>query len=178
MEWYNYLIQRIDEFLVTKVDPLIEALVNGDKHESTMPNESSSPILPTPQNPDVLYPTWDSKPYAYHNVRVVCDQMGLTLYEKDLITACITIESNFNTQAVHPNTNDEGVVLSTDYGICQINDYYHIGNGKDFKSIDYVLQNPQACVVWMINMYKAGRITMWVSYTSGAYLKYMPNRAV
>lgn len=126
-------------------------------------------------NPDVLLPDWSIAANAEHNVRVLCDLAGLTLYQKDVITACITVESNFNINAEHQNMNVAGVVLSTDHGIVQVNDYYHIGPGKDFPSVQYVLDNPAICVNWMINKYKAGELDEWVSYTSGQYLKYMPH---
>ncbi len=110
---------------------------------------------------------------AYHNVRVLCDRAGLTIAEKNLICACIYQESGFKNTALGSNRNAQGVVTSTDYGICQVNDYYHIGNGKDFPSVQYVLDNPANVVQWMISMYKHGMLKQWVSYSSGAYKKWL-----
>jgi hypothetical protein len=112
---------------------------------------------------------WDSQGNAYHSTRVLCDNAGLTFDEKNLICACIYQESSFLNTAVCYNKNLKGIVVSTDYGIVQVNDYYHIGINKDFPSVQYVRDNPQKCVEWMISMYKHGLLKMWVSYSSGAY---------
>lgn len=138
--------------------------------------------IPTPSNPDVMLP-WSTPSIAAdnrHNIRVLCDLAGLAVYDKNVITACIEVESSFynylpNGEPVeHKNFNPNNSLSSTDWGICQINDYFHIGAGKDFPSVAYVLANPEAVVSWMITQYKAGKITMWSSYTSGAYKKFMP----
>ncbi len=123
---------------------------------------------------------WDTRGNCSHSVRVLCDEAGLTVHEKNLIWACIRQESDFLTDPV-PNENRDsktGQVWSRDFGIVQINDYYHIGEGKDFPSVQYVLDNPQVCVQWMIDMYKQGRLTMWASYTSGAYQQWLPYQPI
>lgn len=125
------------------------------------------------ENPDVLL-AWNSSVAANtHNVRVLCDKAGLSYQAKQLITACIQIESNFqsyylsgpniNTPVKHENIVD-GKLASTDWGIVQINDYWNIGSGKPFSSVQYILANPAACVNFMIQMYKAGQIRLWDSY--------------
>lgn len=116
---------------------------------------------------------WNNAINARHSVRVICDEMGLSLYEKNLITACIQQESNFNNNAIGRNVRD-GTVVSTDWGICQINDFYHVGPGKRWASVQQILDNPDKAVRWMIQMFKQGKLTMWVSFTSGAYKKFMP----
>ena len=129
---------------------------------------------PTPANPDILVP-WDSQKSNYHNVRVLCDLAGLTYDEKNLLCSCVYQESEFLLDAKHPNIVN-GKVTSTDWGICQINDYYHIGINKDFPSVEYVLNNPADVVNWMIGMYKHGLLKQWVSYSSGAYQQWLkPN---
>jgi len=37
-----------------------------------------------------------------------------------------------------------------------------------------VLDHPDKAVRYMIKMMKAGKLDLWVSYSSGAYNKYMP----
>lgn len=124
--------------------------------------------------------TWDSPNNCRHNVRVLCDLSGLGLYMKNVITACVEQESDFEnykmdgTPLIHQNLNKDGSLSSTDYGIVQINDYYHIGPNKDFPSVDFVMQNPQKCVQFMIDCYKQGKLGLWSSYKTGAYLKWMP----
>lgn len=119
-------------------------------------------MIPTPE---IL--SFDTPQHAYHAVRVLCDNAGLTVDEKNLICSCIYQESRFLNTAKGLNKNEAGVVLSTDWGLCQINDYYHIGNGKDFPSVQYVLDNPGAVVRWMITMYQHGMLKQWVSYSAG-----------
>lgn len=127
--------------------------------------------LTHPVNQPVLL--WDTPQNSRHSVRVLCDEAGLTLYEKNVITACIQQESNFRNEAVGKNMKN-GVLVSTDWGICQINDYYHVGAGKRWSSVEQIVKNPDKAVTWMIQMYKQGHLNLWVSYSSGAYKKYMP----
>lgn len=122
---------------------------------------------------DTLTPEWTLPKNAYHNVRVLCDLAGLTVEEKNLICACIFQESQFNNAAICKNKNSLGQVTSIDYGICQINSHYHIGPKLDFPSVQYVLDNPVEVVKWMISMYKAGKLSMWVSFSSGAYRQWL-----
>lgn len=142
----------------------------GYNSDKTMPN-------PPKENPDTLLP-WDDllgSDTNRHNVRVICDLVSLTYQQKEVLTACVKVESDFRTRITHANytiTAANGVkhLSSTDYGIVQINDYWHIGVGKDFPSPEYVLDNPEACVRFMCNYYKAnGHLNAWVSFTSGAY---------
>lgn len=139
------------------------------------------PVLPTPLppapavDPDSLYP-WDSSiDNNKHNVRALCDFAILTYVQKQLITALIEIESDFqnkhiggilNGQPVKHDNVANGQITSTDWGIVQINDYFHIGQGKDFPTVQYVMDNPLQTVQFMIRMFKAGKISMWSSYVN------------
>ncbi len=131
--------------------------------------ETQKPPSPMPPNAYL----WDTPENSRHSVRVICDEMGLTLHEKNIITACIQVESGFKNSAIGRNMKN-GVLLSTDWGLVQINDYYNIGVGKYWSSVKQVLDNPDKAVRWMITMFKQGKLNLWVSYSSGAYLKYMP----
>jgi hypothetical protein len=127
------------------------------------------PVLPVQQ--PVYY--WNTPEAARHSVRVICDEEGLTVDMKNILCACVQVESGFNPLAVHYNKDQTGAVWSTDYGISQINDYWNIGPGKPFPSSDYVLQNPEACVRWMCHQFLAGNAHLWSSYQSKEYLKYL-----
>lgn len=134
------------------------------------------PVTTVPVTPTYL---WDTPANARNSVRELCDAQGLDLIGKNTITACIEQESDFmnyknGVPVSDKNLNTDGSLASTDWGICQINDHYHIGAGKDFPSVDYVLANPDKAVIFMINCYKNGTLNMWVSYSSGEYKKYMP----
>lgn len=157
LTWINILLDWLEKQLtVPPVEPL---------------EEPTSPVVKS--NPDILNPDWSTQKNAYHNVRVLCDFAGLTFAEKNLICACIYQESRFKINALNNNKNAAGKILSTDIGICQINDFYHIGKGKDFPSVEYVLDNPRACVEYMIRCYEHGQLKMWVSFSSGAYKQWL-----
>lgn len=143
------------------------------KQQDPMEPVQEQQTIPTAQNPDVLISDWIQPSNAYHNVRVLCDLAGLTLAEKNLICACIYQESRFNNAAVCRNKNSLGQLTSSDWGVCQVNDHYHIGPTLDFPSVEYVLDNPGSVVNWMIKMYQAGKLTMWVSFSSGAYRQWL-----
>jgi len=145
-------------------NPIIDPEI--DLTPSTMPPE---PQIATVQ--PVLQ--WTTPSLAYHAVRVTCDNLGLTLEQKNLICACIYQESRFNNNAVNKNVNTQGVVTSRDWGLAQVNDYFHCGVGKDFPSASYVVANPDKAVEWMIKLYKEGLLKLWVSYSSGAYKQWL-----
>ena len=113
---------------------------------------------------------WDTKEHCRRNVRLIADEMGLTLAQKNTLCATIRHESNYNTKAVCVNRRKDGSVASTDRGICQWNDYYH---GKEITP-DEAFNNPEKCVRLMCTYWKAGLQKQWVAYSSGAYLKYLP----
>lgn len=135
------------------------------------PNEPSMPLQPSVTE---LYDDWNTQAHAYHNTRVLCDRAGLSLDHKNVLSACIWQESTFKNTALNRNRDSAGNVLSSDWGIAQVNDHYHIGAGKDFPSVQYVLDNPEAVIDWMIGIYKrTDGLSPWVSYSSGAYLHWL-----
>lgn len=116
---------------------------------------------------------WDTYEHSLHSVRVLCDEEGLTPEQKRVICACIYQESQFNNKAKGYNKDHTGHVVSTDWGIVQVNDYWNIGPGKYWKSVDEVLNNPEKAVRWMISCYKHGSLRLWASYSTGAYRKHL-----
>ncbi len=143
---------------------------NPENNQTTdMTTQPQTPEAPSaPQTNKMLL--WDTRANCYHGTRVLCDNAGLTYDEKNILCACIFQESRFNNNAKCENKDKAGKVWSTDWGICQINDYWHIGPHKDFPSVQYVLDNPDKAVQWMIDYYQRnGNLNAWVSYSSGAY---------
>ena len=120
---------------------------------------------------------WSTTEKSRYNVRRICDDMGLTFEEKVTICACIYQESGFNNNAKCRNRDKDGNLLSTDWGLCQINDFWHCGAGKTFQSAEYVVAHPEECVRWMIKMYKAGQLKLWVSYSAGHYKKWLTSES-
>lgn len=150
---------------IVKMDPLQEDMPSQDRIvEVTV-------ALKQPQEERLV---WDTPTGAFHAVRVVCDRMGLSVEQKNIICACIFQESRFLNTAKGENKDPvTKVVWSTDWGLAQINDHYHIGVGKDFPTVGYVLQNPEEAVKWMISLYKEGKLSLWSSYKSGAYKQWL-----
>jgi hypothetical protein len=155
-------------FLAQLLYPRADEVKNSPVINPPEPIQPPIEIKPAPPEPYM----WDTTANSRHSVRVICDEMGLTLTEKNIITACIQQESNFNNKAIGRNMKD-GNLLSTDWGICQINDYWHVGPGKKWSSVAQIINNPDKAVKWMIQMYKQGQLKLWVSYSSGAYKKYL-----
>jgi hypothetical protein len=116
---------------------------------------------------------WDTKENARHSIRVICDEEGLTVDEKNLICAVIEAESGFLNTAKNYNRNTKGEITSTDWGIIQLNDRYHVGPKGEFKNVGYVLANPDVMVRWMIKMYRQGHINWWCAYVNGSYKRYL-----
>lgn len=151
----------IMETLVSFLKSLLVKKKNTGMPTQPIPVASSEPLL------------WDTPLNVRHSLRVMCDNAGMSVDQKNILCACVEQESRFNTQAVNHNKDAEGATTSSDWGVCQINDYFHIGEGKDFPSVEYVLENPEADIAWMIKMFQAGKQNMWSSYSSGAYKQWL-----
>lgn len=142
---------------------------------SLFPPKKEDPVKEPPQDPEV--PVVEET--MQEIVRRVCKEEKMSLKQSNEIFATVRCESNFNPKAKYENKDKAtGKVWSTDWGICQINDYYHIGAGKSFPSVDYVLNNPEACIRWMCKQWKAGRANWWICFARGMHLQYMGGRAL
>lgn len=162
---------------------IIQYIFTGDKgtlHNPIEPLEPPvlPPILP-PVEPLSPKPTpmpetllWDTVANIRHSVRVICDQEGLTVKQKNELCATVQAESGFKLTAKLENKKN-GKTWSTDWGLAQINDHYHIGPGKSFPSVDFVLNNPEAVIRWMCKMWLQGHADWWVAWKSGAFRKYL-----
>lgn len=156
------------------------------------PEPEPTPIVPVPPpapaKPVLSFATAKD---AFLSTRMICDELGVSLarnvmvngkaYQaKDIICACIMQESGFlnrkkdGSPVKYENKDaDTGEVWSTDWGIVQINDYWNIGKGKPFPSVQYVLDHPERCVRWMVQMYLAGKLNLWSSYKGGHYKQWL-----
>ena len=132
------------------------------------PIPAPAPIVPATPSVDTLLP-WDtttSLSHAnYHNVRVICDLEGLSLEQKDILTSCVWVESEFNVHAKMENKDKLGRIWSVDNGICQWNTYFH---GTEITP-DQAVNDPEMAVRLMCSYWKAGKENQWVSFTSNAY---------
>lgn len=136
---------------------------------TSVPNVAPEPPQPQPEPPKY---DWDTPVLARHSVRVICDEEGLTVEQKDTLCATVGAESGWNPKAVRYNygiRSGQRVVLSKDSGICQWNDYYH---GKEITP-DEALNNPEKAVRLMCAYWKRGQRNLWVSFSTGLYKKYL-----
>lgn len=133
---------------------------------------------PPPAKPGGL-PGWDTAKHAFKSTRMLCDELGLTLEQKNELCACIYQESRFlnyinpGVPTTNKNRRADGTVSSTDWGICQVNDHYHAGPGKTFPSVEYILANPEKMVRWMIRCQKNGELWLWSSFKFGHYKQWL-----
>lgn len=138
-----------------------------------VPNPTPMPTVP-PTVPESEVLKWSTPKEAFHSTRVIADEMGLTLVQKNVLCACLFQESRFDNNAVCLNRDKSGRVWSRDISLVQVNTYFHIGPGKEFPSEDYVLSHPEACVRWMAGILKrTGGLAPWVSWSSGAYRRWL-----
>lgn len=154
------------------------------KPPETLPEPQNAPVEPVTPTPVPSAPSapaappgllWATPKQAYHSTRVIADELKLTLVQKNTLCACIYQESGFLSNP-KPNQNKDktGKVWSTDYGIVQVNDYWNIGPGKPFTSVEEVIHNPEKCVRWMAGILKrTSGLAPWASWTSGAYRKWL-----
>lgn len=137
-------------------------------------DDSSAPVpVPLPPEPPAPLPApkynWSTPELARHSLRIICDEEGLTVEQKNLMSQVVHCESGYHPNAKHPNLLS-GKVVSTDFGICQWNDYYH---SKEISPSD-AQHDPEKAVRLMCRYVRQGRITQWVCYSSGLYRKYEP----
>lgn len=133
------------------------------------------PILPEVEsNNQMTELEWSNPKTIRHSIRILCDIEGLSYKDKNDLCATIQAESNFNLYAKNENKKN-GKLLSTDWGLCQINDYWNIGVGKPFPSVDFVLNNPEKVVRWMIGEWKKGENSKnkWIAYKNKSYKRYL-----
>ena len=105
---------------------------------------------------------WDNPKDACHSFRVICDEVGLSVNEKNMLAKVLNCESGFNVKAIHKNSDAR---KTTDYGICQYNDFYY----ADQITPDESLNNPEMACRLFIDEYRAGRLKNWVCYKTGKY---------
>lgn len=143
---YRYTLneQQVD-WIITAIKKIIKQI------QDYIATLSPTPLPPIPETMQQM-------------VRRKCKEHGLTLKQSHELFQTVQCESNFNPKAKLENKDNNGKVWSTDWGICQINDYWWIGTNKTFPSVDYVLNNPDKCIDWMCKQFKAGNEKYWVCW--------------
>ncbi len=183
---WNAFLQFIFAIADTIIPP--SAYVQWERTPDAVPVPVSAvPIVTPPKTlenpyhePSTETLSFASPKLAWHATRVLCDRAGLTFAQKNILCACVYQESQFwnklpsGKPVMHMNMQS-GHETSCDWGIIQVNDFWWIGTGKLFPSVQYVLDNPDKVVQWMIDYMKAnGHLNRWSSYTTGAYRQWLP----
>ncbi len=122
---------------------------------------------PKIEEPKIEKYLWDNPRNVRHSVRVICDEEGLSVAEKNSICAIINCESGHDIKRININKNG-----SKDLGLIQANDYWYIKKGK-FLTEDQALNDPEFCVRLMIKRYKQGFLKDWICYRDGLYKKFL-----
>lgn len=164
--------------LVGRLLNYLQSLLEKDKaiivQLPPVPLQTAPEPMPPPQQPiPVPVPAapkylWDTKANIRHSIRLICDELELTLIEKNIICAVIQAESGFNLKVERYNTDAR---KSIDYGLCQYNSYWYISGGLITK--DQALNDPEFCVRLMTRRYRLGFLKDWVAYSTGLYKKYL-----
>lgn len=97
-------------------------------------------------------------------IRKIAKEEGV---DEEVLLAVIKCESGLDTRAINKNPNG-----TTDYGLCQFNDYWYWEKEKIINPIT-ALNNPEMAVRIMAKMFKAGRAKDWICYKNAIYLKYL-----
>jgi hypothetical protein len=101
--------------------------------------------------------------YTYAQLVTIAKQNGFTGLSADIIAAIAMAESSGNTTAQHVNADG-----TLDRGVLQINSYWH-PEVSDTCAYDAACSFKQA---YRISTY-GQNFNPWVTYTSGAYRKYL-----
>mgnify|MGYP001602480075 CR=1 FL=1 len=165
----NTVVEQISliERILSLMRQLVSYLIQEKKQDEIKVIKSLSDVIPPPANKETMRGM----------VERICEEEGIP-QETKIICAVIQVESGFDPRAKNENKNSQGRVVSTDWGIAQINDYYWIGSNKTFPSVEYVLENPEKCVRWMVKQWKLGHQNWWIAYKNGSYKKYLLKVAV
>jgi hypothetical protein len=170
MTWLINILDRAIWWFVSKLPEGLPPTTPSAFPDAPGPAPSPEVVLAT-TTPAVGPPglLWDTLANVKHSVRVICDLEGLTLEQKNTLYATIAVESGFKLDAINHNRNGKGIIMSTDWGICQWNDFYH---GKEI-SPEEAMHNPEKAVRLMCKYWKRGQRNLWIAYKSGAYKKYL-----
>lgn len=106
--------------------------------------------------------------------RRVCKEVGLTTEMTRHLMATIHGESGWNPKARGRNYDKKTKkLLSTDWGLCQLNDKWYVGPKCEIKTPEEAIANPEKCVRVMAKAWKKGRAVDWRAYKYKSYLSFI-----
>lgn len=162
MKWFLSLIDSVGQFI-------LDSLYAKPVPVPTTPIQEETPMAITPSQSIPVPPyLWDTPENARHSLRVICDEEGLTVEQKNTMSQVVHCESEYKIAARLDNKDKNGNIWSTDAGLCQWNSYWH---GKEI-STDEAFNDPEKAVRLMCQYVKNGQLKQWVCFSSGKYLGY------
>lgn len=161
-DWWTALKEFLRAFLPQQAEETIHTIETAPNIK--LPVESQSEATPIPVTPKYL---WDTPEQARHSFRVICDESGLSVDDKNLLSQVLNCESGFKAKTVHPNSDKRKTV---DNGIAQFNDFWY----NSVISPEDALNNPEKACRVFISEFKQGNLKNWVCYSSKLYLNYKP----
>lgn len=166
IEWWDLICEILFHSKKTYDDPAVPPESNG---------KETAPVPP----PSAPVETPVAKPETVREMIFrVCGEVGLDAGQTKDLYQTVLCESQLTDKVmngpvsgvppiVHPNVVN-GKTYSTDYGICQWNDYYH---GKEISPQE-ALNDPEKSVELMARYWKNGLAKSWVCYQRGLYKGY------
>jgi hypothetical protein len=147
--------EQIDFLKTVKVslwDKAFDVLYNIIKqlsiHTQSMPQPNPQPVVNQPEISSQPAPKylWDTKDNIRHSIRLICDEQGLSLMQKDMLCDICQCESAYNIHAQLVNSP-----TSIDRGLFQINGHYHP------EATEANAFNPEWNTRWAVAVVKSGR---------------------
>ena len=155
-EQWNIIAKIIDA--IEKILKLMFQQTEIIKKEEEMIKTINNDISPEAKPIEPKY-DWSIPEKARKSVRIICDEEGMILKQKNEICDTINCESGFKTNLIHHNKNG-----TSDYGIIMANSHWYIGEGKPIASIDEAINNPEKCIRVMCEMWRKKRMKDWICY--------------
>lgn len=141
----SFISSRIQSMKAPIVEPII-----------IKPPEPPPPpevIIPNPE-PKYLWNTYEN---ARHSTRVICDEEGLTVFQKNQLTETIKCESGFKPDVIHINANG-----TKDCGIAQLNEKYYLTPNN--MTCEDAISDPEKCIRITARAFKKGREHDWICW--------------
>lgn len=158
------ILTKLKDSLINLILLLKQAL--KDKPPVDKPIE----VKPVEVHNEVMKYDWSTQEKARHSTRVICDEEGLPVKDKNDLCATVGGESGWNPKQKSLKPNFDG---THDYGIIQLNEKYWIGEGKLYPNIEAIYNDPEGCIRWMCKQWKAGNKNWWYAFKNGSYKKYL-----
>lgn len=164
----GFVKRNLIETILAFADQLLQRLFKKKQSNVNIPTSETTPVAEIPK-PETLKYDWSTQEKARYSVRMICDEEGLSVKDKNDLCATVGAESGWKPRQRSLKANFDGTY---DHGIIQLNEKYWIGEGKLYPNIEAVYNDPEGCIRWMCRNWKRNK-NWWYAYKNGSYLRYM-----